>query len=117
MGVAMYKFDDFVDYVNSFYGDAPDVLYPMGVSKDVVRSCCMFYVRKLSSADKKLFDYYGGDSVDRERVAEIIKDRKEKRKKTLAMARKAVEKDPKIKKLKPYMDALNKLEEEVKNYG
>ena len=33
------------------------------------------------------------------------------------MARKAVEKDPKIKKLKPYMDALNKLEEEVKNYG
>jgi hypothetical protein len=104
MGVAMFKFDDFVDYVNSFYGDAPDVLYPMGVSKDVVRSCCMFYVRKLSSADKKLF-------------AEIIKDRKEKRKKTLAMARKAVEKDPKIKKLKPYMDALNKLEEEVKNYG
>ena len=113
----MYKFDDFVDYVNSFYGDDPDALTPLGVSKDVVRSCCMFYVRKLSSADKKLFDYYGGDSVDRERVSLIIMDRKEKRKKTLATARKAIEKDPKIKELKPYMDALNKLEEEVKNYG
>lgn len=63
-------FHDFVDYVYSFYGeDAPDVLYPIkGCTRRVCFNTCRDYVTATMGTDA--WGY--GDSVDRERVRNMI---------------------------------------------
>lgn len=63
-------FHDFVDYVYSFYGDGiGDALYPIkGCTRRVCFNTCKEYVTKVAGTDA--WGY--GDSVDRERVRDMI---------------------------------------------
>ena len=64
------KFLEFVDYVYSFYGEyADDSLYPIeGCTWRVCYNSCKEYVLKVAGTDA--WGY--GDSVDREKVRDII---------------------------------------------
>ena len=69
------KKKEFVDYVLSFYGNADyDAIYPMNVTKkDAVRAINK-YLCYLPSDDLKIFTVHGADSLDRERVRDILID-------------------------------------------
>lgn len=64
------KFHDFVDYVYGFYGEnAPDVLYPIkGCTRRVCFNTCKEYIIKVAGTDA----WGCGDSIDRERVRDMI---------------------------------------------
>ena len=68
---------NFVDYVWSFYGNE-DPLYPItGLTKKHIFDAIFIYREKLVNAEKNGEDWYtwgDGDSLDRERVRDIILD-------------------------------------------
>jgi hypothetical protein len=61
---------NFTRYMLSFYGSGPDAIYPYGFTAEQVNLATQLYKTRLA------VNYPGqefeGDSVDRERVAEII---------------------------------------------
>ena len=67
--------DEFVDYVWSFYG-GDDPLYPIhGLTKDAIRFAFYIYKHRLLKAANNPDNNYTwgyGDSLDRERVRDII---------------------------------------------
>ena len=62
---------DFVDYVYSFYG-APDALYPMGVTKADILGATYDYLHAVNQINDEKFTWGDGDSLDRERVRDIL---------------------------------------------
>ena len=68
----------FVDYIHSFYG-VNDPLYPMvketdgsALNRTDIFSAIYFYLRKISASTNGEFTWGEGDSLDRERVRDIL---------------------------------------------
>ena len=73
------NFLDFVNYCYSFYG-APDALYPMGVTKEQIAYATLMYLDACAYYEKFKGDgipytWGDGDSLDRERVRDIMRQR------------------------------------------
>ena len=71
----MNSFDEFVDYVWSFYGEHDDTLYPIfGLTKKDIVDAFNIYIERIEKGDLEYVHYSwgGGDSLDRERVRDII---------------------------------------------
>ena len=62
---------DFVNYVYSFYG-APDALYPMGATKADIIGATYDYLNAVTTLNNEHFTWGDGDSLDRERVRDIL---------------------------------------------
>ena len=62
---------EFVNYVYSFYG-APDALYPMGVTKADILGATYDYLHAVNQVNDERFTWGDGDSLDRERVRDIL---------------------------------------------
>ena len=70
------NFLDFVDYCYSFYG-AEDALYPMGVTKEQIAYATLMYLDACAyyakfKGDGIPYTWGDGDSLDRERVRDIL---------------------------------------------
>ena len=70
------QINDFVDYVDSFYG-TNDPLYPLylnGVelTKEHIRHATIVYLDRCNNDDFELCLWGDGDSLDRERVRDIL---------------------------------------------
>ena len=70
---------EFTDYVNDFYGDVDDVLYPMNhmktgkrVSKVDILGAIYDYLHEINTRNSDVFRWGDGDSLDRERVRDIL---------------------------------------------
>ena len=70
---------DFTDYVNEFYGNSDDVLYPMNhektgkrVTKTDITSATYDYIHLVNTLKNDRFTWGDGDSLDRERVRDIL---------------------------------------------
>ena len=70
---------DFTNYVNAFYGDYDDVLYPMNlektgkrVTKTDILSAIYDYLNLITTLKNDRFTWGDGDSLDRERVRDIL---------------------------------------------
>ena len=70
---------EFTDYVNDFYGDVDDVLYPMNhmktgkrVSKVDILGAIYDYLHEITARNDEHFTWGDGDSLDRERVRDIL---------------------------------------------
>jgi len=70
---------DFVDYVYSFYGDKKEALYPLfnvetdkQVDKKDIISATYDYLHMINERNDDLFTWGDGDSLDRERVRDIL---------------------------------------------
>jgi len=61
----------FTEYVYSFYG-APDALYPMGVTKTDIIGATYDYLNAITTLKNERFTWGDGDSLDRERVRDIL---------------------------------------------
>jgi len=72
----MFTLNEFVDYVWSFYGEHSDTIYPIkGLTKqDIFDAFYVYKHRLLKAANVPNNNYtWGyGDSLDRERVRDII---------------------------------------------
>jgi hypothetical protein len=66
--VAVSEVVDFITYVESFYGNVPDAVYPIGASPKMIIAATSKYIKSLN--DKMTWG--GGDSLDRERVRDIL---------------------------------------------
>ena len=64
---------EFVNYVYSFYG-APDALYPMGATKADIIGATYDYLNAVTTLNNEHFTWGDGDSLDRERVRDILLD-------------------------------------------
>ena len=63
---------EFVDYVWSFYNPQSD-LYPIkGLTKKDIFDAFNVYVRRIESNNNEYYTWGEGDSLDRERVRDII---------------------------------------------
>ena len=70
---------EFTTYVNDFYGNSDDVLYPMNhmktckrVSKVDILGAIYDYLHEINVRNDDLFTWGDGDSLDRERVRDIL---------------------------------------------
>ena len=70
---------DFTDYVFSFYGDKKEALYPLfnvetdkQVDKKDILSATYDYLKMINERNDDLFTWGDGDSLDRERVRDIL---------------------------------------------
>ena len=70
---------DFTDYVFSFYGDKKEALYPLfnvetdkQVDKQDILSATYDYLNMINERNDDLFTWGDGDSLDRERVRDIL---------------------------------------------
>ena len=59
---------DFIAYVESFYGNVPNAVYPIGAIPKMIIAATSKYINSLN--DKVTWG--GGDSLDRERVRDIL---------------------------------------------
>ena len=66
--VAVSEVVDFITYVESFYGNVPDAVYPIGATPKMIIAATSKYIKSLN--DKVTWG--GGDSLDRERVRDIL---------------------------------------------
>ena len=62
---------EFTDYVWSFYGDE-DALYPMGLKKVDLLGAIYDYLHEVNKRNDDHFTWGDGDSLDRERVRDIL---------------------------------------------
>ena len=70
----MSNFKEFLDYVMSFYGDA-DELYPIdGLTREEVALATLNYLDLCAVGDT--VNWGDGDSLDRERVRDLIINRR-----------------------------------------
>ena len=65
------QIQEFEDYVFSFYG-AEDALYQMNVTKDDITLATEDYLEAIAELDSDLFTWGDGDSLDRERVRDML---------------------------------------------
>ena len=66
----MNNFKEFLDYVMSFYGDA-DAIYPIdGLTREEVALAVLNYLDLCAVSD--IVNWGDGDSLDRERVRDLI---------------------------------------------
>jgi hypothetical protein len=65
------QLDEFIDYVFSFYG-ADDALYQMNVTKGDITLATEDYLQVISDLDNDRFTWGDGDSLDRERVRDML---------------------------------------------
>ena len=72
---------EFVDYVYSFYGDKKDALYPLfnvdtdkQVDKVDILGAVYDYLHEINKRNDDHFTWGDGDSLDRERVRDILLD-------------------------------------------
>ena len=70
---------NFVDYVYSFYGDKKEALYPLfnvetdkQVDKEDILGATYDYLHEISKRNDEYFTWGDGDSLDRERVRDIL---------------------------------------------
>ena len=63
---------EFTNYVNDFYGDVDDVLYPMGATKADIIGATYDYLNAVTTLNNEHFTWGDGDSLDRERVRDIL---------------------------------------------
>ena len=70
---------DFTDYVFSFYGDKKEALYPLfnvetdkQVDKQDILSATHDYLHMINERNDEHFTWGDGDSLDRERVRDIL---------------------------------------------
>ena len=76
----MFTIDEFVDYVWSFYGEHSDTIYPIkGLTKQDILDALNVYQERIKEAESNNGRWFnvsyfwgGGDSLDRERVRDII---------------------------------------------
>ena len=71
----MNNLTEFVDYVWSFYGEHDDTLYPIqGLQKRDIYNAFFIYKERLEKGDLEYvhYEWGDGDSLDRERVRDII---------------------------------------------
>ena len=67
------KLFDFVEYVWSFYGEHDDTLYPIkGLTKQDIFDAFFIYRDRILKGDLEYYSWGDGDSLDRERVRDII---------------------------------------------
>ena len=73
----MHNFQQFLDYIESFYLPShPDVLYPInGLTRGEIAIAVLQYLDICDSND--LVNWGDGDSLDRERVRDLILDSRE----------------------------------------
>ena len=71
--------DEFTDYVFSFYGDKKEALYPLfnvetdkQVDKQDILSATYDYLHMINERNDEHFTWGDGDSLDRERVRDIL---------------------------------------------
>ena len=73
---AYKKLFEFVDYIWSFYGEHDETLYPIkGLTKKDIYDAIFVYRDRLDDAEKNGLEHYScgdGDSLDRERVRDIL---------------------------------------------
>ena len=68
----MNSLNEFIDYVWSFYSPKSD-LYPIkGLTKKDILDAFNVYVSRIESNNNDLYSWGYGDSLDRERVRDII---------------------------------------------
>ena len=68
----MTNVQEFVDYVWDFYNPQSD-LYPIkGLTKEDIFDAFNVYVRRIESNNNEYYTWGDGDSLDRERVRDII---------------------------------------------
>ena len=68
----MNSLNEFIDYVWSFYGNE-DPIYPIkGLTKKDILDAFNVYVSRIESNNNDLYSWGYGDSLDRERVRDII---------------------------------------------
>ena len=72
---------EFVNYVYSFYGDKKDALYPLfnvdtdkQVDKVDILGATYDYLHAVNQVNDERFTWGDGDSLDRERVRDILLD-------------------------------------------
>ena len=72
---------DFVEYVYSFYGDKKEALYPLfnvdtdkQVDKVDILGAVYDYLHEITRRNDEYFTWGDGDSLDRERVRDILLD-------------------------------------------
>ena len=63
---------EFVDYVLSFYGKG--CIYDFGVKKNDVVTATVIYLNKVLADKTETYTWGDGDSLDRERVRDILLD-------------------------------------------
>ena len=69
----MHNFQEFIDYVFSFYGQGG--LYPLNVSKEQIAYATLKYLDDCSDPLAEFKVTWGdGDSLDRERVRDYMMD-------------------------------------------
>ena len=71
--------NEFTDYVYSFYGDKEEALYPLfnvetdkQVDKQDILSATYDYLKMINERNDEHFTWGDGDSLDRERVRDIL---------------------------------------------
>ena len=68
----MLNFHDFINYVFSFYGDGG--LYDQKRTKEQIAFAVLRYLDIIDAADDDNFTWGDGDSLDRERVRDIMNE-------------------------------------------
>ena len=66
----MTNFTEFIDYVLSFYGKGG--LYDQGRSKEQIAFATTMYLDAIAHYDSDVYTWGDGDSLDRERVRDIM---------------------------------------------
>ena len=69
----MFTIDEFVEYVWSFYGEHSETIYPIkGLNKQDIFLAFYVYKHRLLHTQNDNYTWGYGDSLDRERVRDII---------------------------------------------
>ena len=80
--MSITNLNSFVEYIWSFYGEHDDTIYPIkGLTKDDILDAFKVYRKRIQEAESNngkwfnvTYSWGGGDSLDRERVRDIILD-------------------------------------------
>ena len=68
----MLNFNDFINYVFSFYGDGG--LYDQKRTKEQIAFAVLAYLDAMDARDDDFYTWGDGDSLDRERVRDFMND-------------------------------------------
>ena len=69
----MFTIDEFIEYVWSFYGEHSETIYPIkGLTKQDIFQAFYVYKHRLLHTQNDNYTWGYGDSLDRERVRDII---------------------------------------------
>ena len=68
----MHNFNDFINYVFSFYGDGG--IYDQKRTKEQIAFAVLMYLDVIDAADDDNYTWGNGDSLDRERVRDYMNE-------------------------------------------